>query len=82
MDVQQQRLSPKQQLLHGLKTLFQDRTSAWRAQAALAIGQLQEDVAASLVTFDADDKRATIEAAVAGRRGWFSWIYLSPMFTD
>lgn len=74
MDAHQHQ-SPKQQLVQGLRNLFPDKTSAWRAQAALAVGQLQEDVAAGLVSVDAEDRRATIEAAVAGRRGWFPWFF-------
>ena len=73
MDAQHQ--SPKQQLVADLRNLFPDKTAEWRAHAALAVGQLQDDVAAGLVmpNVDAEDKRATIEVAVKGRHGWFPW---------
>ncbi len=67
MSVQQQQ-PPKQQLVEGLRGLFPGKDPAWRARATLAIAQLPDDVAAGLVNVDAEDKRATIEAAVAGGR--------------
>lgn len=60
--------TPKHQLLTFLQDSFPHRSPDWRAQAALAIGMLRDDEAATLVGLDADSSRAVIERLVEGRQ--------------